>query len=299
MFESPAQDSVLKLIDFGLSRKFVAGERSQTMVGTPYYLAPEILHGHSYGLPCDIWGIGVITYILLCGKPPFNGMTNTAILFKVAKGRFTFHHPVWTQISDQAKVFIRYLLAFNPKKRPTIRQVLQHPWLSDLESNPSRPLDQDIVASITVRGQGEQGWGGRTSALRSLPRTPFGPQVFSKDSMLKRAALEAVAFSLKPAKLSELRNAFLSMDADHTGYLSGDEFRRALRSSGASDEQVDRMFQELDQVRPRPRGHSLCLSVPPSVSHSHTHTLPLLHRTARALCPTRSSSPPPCAAASS
>lgn len=92
--------------------------------------------------------------------------------------------------------------------------------------------------------------------------------------MLKRAAMEAVAFSLRPTQLSELRDAFLAMDVDHSGYLSGDEFRRALRSSGASDKQVDRMFRELDQVRgasPLPAScpHALPSPVTPTPTLTH------------------------------
>jgi calcium-dependent protein kinase len=83
--------SSIKLIDFGLSKKLNENELMSQPNGTPYYIAPEVLRG-KYTEACDNWSLGVLIYILICGRPPFGGKTNTEILTNVAKGKFHFKH---------------------------------------------------------------------------------------------------------------------------------------------------------------------------------------------------------------
>jgi calcium-dependent protein kinase len=80
----------LKLIDFGLSTRIEAGKTLKLKVGSPYYVAPEILCSEDYDEKCDVWSVGVIMYILLCGHPPFEGKTELEIYEKAAKGSYTF-----------------------------------------------------------------------------------------------------------------------------------------------------------------------------------------------------------------
>lgn len=87
---------ILKLADFGTSKHF--NKKMRNVKGTPYYIAPEILNG-SYNEKCDLWSLGVIFYILLCGYPPFNGPTNEDILEAVAKGKFNFEHSSFENVS--------------------------------------------------------------------------------------------------------------------------------------------------------------------------------------------------------
>lgn len=84
--------------------------------GTPYYVAPEVLR-RQYTKSCDIWSIGVITYILLCGYPPFYGESDTEIFDSVRTGRFDFPSPEWDTISDTAKKFVRFMLQKDPETR--------------------------------------------------------------------------------------------------------------------------------------------------------------------------------------
>ena len=88
----------------------------KTKVGTPYYVAPEVLR-REYTKSCDIWSIGVITYILLCGYPPFYGDSDNEIFESVRVGRYDFPSPEWDDISQDAKNFIGYLLKMNPGER--------------------------------------------------------------------------------------------------------------------------------------------------------------------------------------
>lgn len=77
----------IKLIDFGTAQKFDPKKKMTTVIGTPYYVAPEVLKG-SYDEKCDIWGAGVIMFVLLSGVPPFNGKDDDEIMRRVAKGEY-------------------------------------------------------------------------------------------------------------------------------------------------------------------------------------------------------------------
>ena len=78
LYSNESPDSILKIIDFGTSRKFKMKEKMKETCGTPYYIAPEVING-KYNEKCDIWSIGIILYIMLCGYPPFNGVNDFEI----------------------------------------------------------------------------------------------------------------------------------------------------------------------------------------------------------------------------
>lgn len=103
-------------------------EKMQLVLGTAYYIAPEVLQGN-YNEKCDIWSIGVILYILLSGEPPFPGETDAEITAKVKKGKYGFNRPVWKSRSKLVKEFIQYLMTYNPAERPDAVQALEHNWL--------------------------------------------------------------------------------------------------------------------------------------------------------------------------
>lgn len=93
-----------------------------------YILAPEVLAQKPYGKAVDVWSIGVISYILLCGYPPFYDEIDANLFAQILKGEFEFDSPYWDEISDSAKDFIRQLMCVNVDKRFTCRQALAHPW---------------------------------------------------------------------------------------------------------------------------------------------------------------------------
>ncbi|KUF90531.1 Calcium/calmodulin-dependent protein kinase type 1 [Phytophthora nicotianae] len=104
-----------------------------TACGTPGYVAPEILEGKPYGKTVDIWSIGVITYILLCGYPPFHDDNHNALFKKIKKGKFQFDSPYWDHVSDDAKDLISQMLVVDPEKRATVDQLLAHRWVTGTE----------------------------------------------------------------------------------------------------------------------------------------------------------------------
>jgi len=121
--------SPLKLIDFGLSTHFTPGHRLSRVVGSSYYVAPEVLK-KSYTESCDLWSLGVIVYMLLSGAPPFYGKNDEAIKGSIVQGDYTFPHELFRDVSDEAMAFVSTLLSYNIEYRYTAEQALTHPWLA-------------------------------------------------------------------------------------------------------------------------------------------------------------------------
>ena len=113
----------IKIIDFGTSLVFDPSKKLDEKLGTPYYIAPEVLN-KSYNEKCDIWSCGVIVYIVLSGQPPFNGASDQEIMKKVRSGKFTFTDACWAAISDNAKDLITKLLTFDVDSRPSASAAL-------------------------------------------------------------------------------------------------------------------------------------------------------------------------------
>lgn len=118
------------IADFGLSKVFGGGERLETSCGTPDYVAPEVLTcDNGYDNSVDMWSVGVITYIILCGFPPFFAKTQNALFEKILEAKVNFPSPEWDKVSDNAKAFIKGLIVKEPSQRLTAAQASEHPWL--------------------------------------------------------------------------------------------------------------------------------------------------------------------------
>lgn len=232
---SDTMRSALKLIDFGLSARYqyagTAVKRMTTLCGTPYYLAPEVLNqgegGSGYTNAVDEWSLGVITYMLLSGTPPFKGRRDREVLQAVRRGKYTLSGPRWEGISEEAKDFIRRLLVYNPSKRATSEQAMKHPWLlaaraRQTAQNGVATLDADIVNSL---------------------------REYRTMTVFKRAALEAIAFSMSTSSLAHLRDAFLTVDSGGTGSVTLGEFTQVLKEAGVSREEAAGIFHSIAPVR--------------------------------------------------
>jgi len=129
LLASKTVDSIIKIADFGLSKVMEAAAVLQTACGTPGYVAPEVLMGEGYNEEVDVWSIGVILYILLCGFPPFYAENNNKLFEKIMSGSYQFLSPYWDKVSESAKDLIRHLLVVDPSKRYNSMQLLHHPWI--------------------------------------------------------------------------------------------------------------------------------------------------------------------------
>jgi calcium/calmodulin-dependent protein kinase I len=121
---------VVKIADFGFSKNF-GEEKLMTSCGSPGYVAPEVLTSEVYDSSVDMWSIGVILYILLCGYPPFYEDNAPALFRKIMNVEYDFGDPVWDSVSEDAKNLVKSLLLKDPKCRLTATQILEHPWVID------------------------------------------------------------------------------------------------------------------------------------------------------------------------
>lgn len=136
LLASTDEDTNIKIADFGFATKSKSHDLNGYM-GTRGYMAPEILEHKDYGKEVDMWSIGVITFILLCGYPPFSDDSNE----EVKQADFTFLPKYWKNVSDDAKDFIKSLIVVDPDRRLTAKQALEHKWLM---------IDHEILSSNTL-----------------------------------------------------------------------------------------------------------------------------------------------------
>ncbi|GBG24737.1 Protein kinase, putative [Hondaea fermentalgiana] len=142
IYATSAPDSVLKITDFGLALDMEYPERDvykSHVVGTSGYFAPEVL-SLRYSPACDVWSLGVVLYILLCGYPPFVGRTRVEVQKEIREGRYEFHMPEWKNISLSSRDLITRMLQVNPKRRIRMAQVLEHPWATERSSSDEKPI---------------------------------------------------------------------------------------------------------------------------------------------------------------
>ncbi|NWT56080.1 KCC4 kinase, partial [Erythrocercus mccallii] len=131
LYADLSPDAPLKIGDFGLSKIVDEQDTMKTVCGTPGYCAPEILHGCPYGPEVDMWSVGVITYILLCGFEPFFDPRGDQYMYsRILSCDYEFVSPWWDEVSPNAKDLVRKLIVLDPQKRLTVHQALEHPWVT-------------------------------------------------------------------------------------------------------------------------------------------------------------------------
>jgi len=214
----------LKIIDFGTSRTYDPKTPMTQRLGTPYYLAPEVLNG-SYDEKCDLWSCGVILYIMLSGYPPFVGDSDQETLKLVSKGKFSMGGPVWKNVTSEARDLVRRLLTLNPAKRISAAEALQHKWIK------SRASNEFVRASLSKE------------ALESLRN--FGNQSKLKHASLLFLTSQCHAETDKKA----LEECFRALDSDGDGKLSRKEISdgfRKLYGDSISDREVKMILDLID-----------------------------------------------------
>jgi len=125
--DSAGQESI-KIADFGFSKNF-GEDKLKTSCGSPGYVAPEVLTNEDYDNSVDMWSVGVIIYILLCGYPPFYADNAPALFKKIMEVKYDFEDPAWDNVSQEAKDLISHLLVKDPSKRYTAKQCADNAWV--------------------------------------------------------------------------------------------------------------------------------------------------------------------------
>ena len=218
LFESTAPDAPLKLIDFGLSKHYDERESMRQVVGSAYYTAPEVLNG-GYDQRCDLWSIGVIAYMLLCGSPPFYGETSHDI-HRMALSEEPDYEGKLHGASPAAVEFVRGLLTKDPDRRITIEDALRHDFLRQMQ-----PSVNDIVRQPSAE------------TVQTLAK-------FLGMSKARKMLLKAVAFSLNTSQISQLREGFHAIDADHNGLISMEELKQSMQATGVYNKvRLEEIFQ--------------------------------------------------------
>lgn len=133
LYASGGADTVM-LADFGIAKRLAPGEKLTVPAGSPGYAAPEILLQKEHDFPCDIWSVGIIAYLLLCGYLPFKAQETSDLIRQCTRANVRFESAFWEKVSDDAKAFIKALIQPDPTNRPTAEQALKHKWLVEADA---------------------------------------------------------------------------------------------------------------------------------------------------------------------
>ncbi|KAH7690048.1 Non-specific serine/threonine protein kinase protein [Dioscorea alata] len=197
--------SEIKATDFGLSVFIEEGKVYKELVGSAYYVAPEVLR-KNYGKEIDVWSAGVILYILLCGMPPFWAETEKGIFDAILQGHVDLKSAPWPSISDGAKDLIKKMLTQDPRKRITAAQALEHPWLRVGGEAPDKPISSAVQD--------------RLKQFRAMNK-------------MKKLALKVIAEDLSDEDIKGLQQMFRNMDTDQSGTITYEELKVGLSRLGS------------------------------------------------------------------
>lgn len=213
----------VKVIDWGLG--FYFGQaRMISAVGSLTYAAPEVMEAgrHQYGPECDLWSLGVVTYVMLCGKPPFWG-SHSELLKRMKREDYPISDPPWPSISSDAKNFIQVLLKRDPRKRLPINKVLDHKWLLGHVPDTNKGVQMEV--------------------LRNMRK-------FSNNNAFFNMCVASVARQLDHKSLTSVHQVFSSLDQNGDGVLELHEVKAGFAKLFGEDSQevrdVEEMFKRLD-----------------------------------------------------
>lgn len=147
-FENILMDGdVVKIADFGFSRVLNHEEKMTKSKGTIFYIAPEVLNG-SYTEKCDVWACGVILYMLLSGRPPFNGRSDEVILSHILKGKYSLHIREFEHVSKEAKDLTQRMLLYDQTQRISIKDALNSKWFTKVMETANGVLDPNVMSNL-------------------------------------------------------------------------------------------------------------------------------------------------------
>jgi calcium-dependent protein kinase len=220
LFSVPGNYSSLKLIDFGLSiQKNAKNEKYR--VGTPYYMAPEMIKGKYY-YESDMWSVGVILYIMVTGHRPFNGKTKSEVFNNIMEGKYDEKRLKKQGCSAECKDLIKKIFIIEHQKRISIENALNHDWFKIFKNNNvNNVIDHDIIAAL---------------------------KNFQSQNLLQKETLYYFAKICSDQEVTKLQQAFSYIDKDNSGEIEYDEIPKIFHDLGyeASEEELKKIFDSLD-----------------------------------------------------
>ena len=233
----------IKIIDFGTARIFDNKKKPQSIVGSSYYIAPEVLN-QKYGKECDLWSVGVILYMFIVGHAPFDGCDDEEITGNIQKGIYKKDDKRWKKASREVKDLIQKLLIYNPQKRLTALQALRHPWFKITDSDilydnvPKNDIIECIRNLLTYNISSKLEELVLAYIIHNIPRPRQAKSAIKlfklvnevgDGKLLKRELKKTLLLFVTEDFLNkyDFDEQFSLIDGDKKGYINYEEFLRA------------------------------------------------------------------------
>eukprot|EP00826_Nyctotherus_ovalis_P051374 TRINITY_DN6415_c0_g2_i10.p1 TRINITY_DN6415_c0_g2~~TRINITY_DN6415_c0_g2_i10.p1 ORF type:complete len:404 (-),score=108.53 TRINITY_DN6415_c0_g2_i10:6-1217(-) len=215
-----SSEGVLKIIDFGLSMK-AGGVTREEIVGTPCYIAPEVIVSERFTKACDIWSLGIVMHVLLSGSVPIGGNTVEEICRKIKMYRGPgFHSALWKDVSEDAKDLLKKMLDPDPEVRITAEEALRHSWFRAGERRVGVD-DKEVI-----------------EALKRYSEFPES----------KKNLLALIVKSMEDKEIKGFQETFLSLDVDKTGLITCSNLEKALNlpNDEISEKELQQLFRKIN-----------------------------------------------------
>ena len=216
------ENNTAKLIDFGLGKMMMEKQKSYSVVGSPLYVAPEVLN-KNYTKKCDVWSLGVIIFFLVGGYPPFLGNDNAETNMKILSMKYEFKESGFKTVSEEVKDLIRHCLV-KEEERYTIEQVLEHKWINKNKIFP--------FFNKTIYDEFEHNF-----------------RLYQKMENFEKKIIMFIAMRLSEKEIKKFENLFIALDKDDNGTLSKEEFLEGIKKFGdnkLSQEVKNKIFNKVD-----------------------------------------------------
>ena len=223
MFENLSEDAQIKIIDWGLS-KMELNSLSSTVTGTPQFIAPEVFTG-SYNSRCDVWSIGVITYVIIAWKYPYKGSTVKDYLASLQVDKISYDYPNFQKASENCLDFIKGCLQHDPKKRYRTKELYEHPWFEDIRKrNIQSKINENILNNLR------------------LFKTP-------QCKLQQFIQMHFINLLYEPTELKNIRDQFQKLDHDGEGLISHSELKKAYDESNVhlDDKEIQDIINNVDK----------------------------------------------------